>query len=83
MFCISSLAGGGAEKLLIQILKRFNFQAFEVDLFVFNKIGIYFDDIPPQVNWFTKETENRQLSKEYDIEVAFLEGTATNVYCTT
>ena len=77
LFCISSLAGGGAEKLLIQILKRFNFQAFEVDLFVINKIGVYFDDIPPQVNWFTKETENGQLSKEYDIEVAFLEGTST------
>jgi len=29
LFCVSSLAGGGAEKLLIQILKRFNYQEYD------------------------------------------------------
>ncbi len=77
LFCVSSLAGGGAEKLLIQILKRFNYQAYQVDLYVFHPIGVYFDDIPPQVDWFTQKTENGQLSKNYDIEIAFLEGTST------
>lgn len=77
LFCIDTLTGGGAEKLLIQILKRFNYDVFLVDLYVMNNYGVYFDDIPPQVNWFTRENENRQLSKRYDIEIAFLEGTPT------
>jgi len=77
LFCVSSLAGGGAEKLLVQILKRFDYQAYDVYLYVFHYIGVYFDDIPPQVNWFTKETENGQLSQQFDIEVAFLEGSST------
>ena len=77
LFCIDTLTGGGAERLLIQILKRFNYDVFLVDLYVMNNYGVYFDDIPPQVNWFTRENENRQLSKRYDIEIAFLEGTPT------
>ena len=71
LFCVSSLAGGGAEKLLIQIMKRFNYQEYDVYLYVFNYIGVYFDDIPSQVNWFTQKTEKGQLSKDFDIEIAF------------
>ena len=77
LFCIDTLTGGGAEKLLIQILKRFNYDVFQVDLYVMHKIGVYFDDIHPQVNWFTPENENGRLSKRYEIEIAFLEGAPT------
>jgi len=77
LICIDTLTSGGAEKLLIQMLKRFDYHIFKIDLFVMYHIGVYFDDIPQQVNFFTKENERGHLSKKYDIEIAFLEGAPT------
>ena len=73
LFCIDTLGGGGAEKLLIDILKRFDYE-----LLVLFEEGIYFADIPEEVSWFFPGSE-KVKNRFYDIEIAFLEGLAVNI----
>lgn len=75
LFCIDTLGGGGAEKLLIDILKRLSPKQYTIALFIIHKTGIYFDVIPSHVNWFTSESLTLYNDKVYDTEIAFLEGT--------
>ncbi|MFR8359721.1 MAG: hypothetical protein ACLVEJ_31455 [Parabacteroides sp.] len=65
-----TLGGGGAEKLLIDILKRFDYEKYAVDLLVLFEEGIYFADIPEEVSWFFPGSE-KVKNRFYDIEVAF------------
>jgi glycosyltransferase involved in cell wall biosynthesis len=53
LFIIPSLEEGGAERVLVNLLKRFDYSRFRVDLFVVEKRGIYFDELPSQVEVFT------------------------------
>lgn len=50
LFLINSLHSGGAEKLLIDLLKVFDYSKYDVTLFYFLKGGIYLKDIPQQVH---------------------------------
>ena len=78
-FCIDSLGCGGAERLLIDILRRLDYNRFDVSLFVLSNIGEYIADIPEQVKWCTSFSVGRfgeLLNDRYDVEVAFLEGLA-------
>lgn len=75
LFCIETLGGGGAEKLLIDILKRFDFDKYAVDLLVLFEGGVYFADIPEEVSWFSLASGKIE-KRLYDVEVAFLEGWA-------
>ena len=75
MFCIDTLGGGGAEKLLIDVLKRFDYDKYAVDLLVLFEEGIYFVDIPEEVSWFFPGS-GKVKKRFYDIEIAFLEGLA-------
>ncbi|MEG0993524.1 MAG: glycosyltransferase [Bacteroidales bacterium] len=45
-----ALDGGGAEKVLIDILHNFDYTKYKVDLLVLFKYGVYLNQIPPQVN---------------------------------
>ncbi len=49
LFVIHSLEEGGAERVLINLLKRFDYKRYEVDLCVVEKRGIYFGELPHQV----------------------------------
>jgi glycosyltransferase involved in cell wall biosynthesis len=53
LFIIPSLEEGGAERVLVNLLNKFDFQRFEVDLCVVENRGIYFGEIPSQVNIIT------------------------------
>lgn len=75
LFCIDTLGGGGAEKLLIDVLKRFDYDKYAVDLLVLFEEGIYFVDIPEEVSWFFPGS-GKVKKRFYDIEIAFLEGLA-------
>ncbi|MCL1933936.1 MAG: glycosyltransferase [Candidatus Azobacteroides sp.] len=77
LFCIETLTGGGAEKLLIDILHRINYEYFDIDLCVLKNVGVYFNDIPDSVKYFIYEDALSLPSKNYDVEVAFLEGEST------
>ena len=77
LFCIHTLGGGGAEKLLIDILKRMDTDAFEVDLCVISRGGVYYDFLPDYVNYYAYNDDGAFLDKQYDVEIAFLEGEPT------
>lgn len=44
------LGGGGAERVLIDILRNLDYSAVDVDLALICKGGILMDEVPPQVN---------------------------------
>lgn len=58
LFLIPSLPGGGAEKVLIDFLRHFDYTKFEVTLFLEYKEGIYVDDIPDRVRLKTLHGKN-------------------------
>ena len=49
LFVISALEAGGAEKSLINLLKLFDYNRYQVDLLLFKKEGIFMDQIPEEV----------------------------------
>jgi len=50
LFLIPSLRGGGAERTLINLLHKIDYNRYEVDLVVVSKIGPYIDDVPDEVD---------------------------------
>ena len=77
LFCMETLAGGGAEKNLISILKRMNPEQYEIDLLLLRKEGVYLKDIPDYVTWYELRKDDGRLSTNFDIEIAFMEGHPT------
>lgn len=53
LFLLTNLAGGGAEKVLVDILRHTDFERYEVDLLLVVKEGIYLDSLPEQVNIYS------------------------------
>lgn len=49
LFIMSSLGGGGAEKVLVTMLKNFDYERFDVDLALTSNTGIYLNEVPSQV----------------------------------
>ncbi len=74
---METLAGGGAEKNLIEILKRIDPNRYEIDLLLIRKEGVYINDIPAHVTWYSLGEDNGRLSQQFDIEIAFMEGYPT------
>jgi glycosyltransferase involved in cell wall biosynthesis len=52
LFLITNMDGGGAEKVLIQILQKIDYTKYDVDLGIIYHKGVYLNDIPSQVNTF-------------------------------
>lgn len=50
LFIIPSLNAGGAEKSLVNLLNHFNYEEYEVDLFIFCRGGIFEQFLPEEVN---------------------------------
>lgn len=48
-FSITNLGSGGAEKILINILKHLPRDKYQLSLFLFEKSGVYLEDIPKDV----------------------------------
>ena len=46
LFIITSLEGGGAEKVLVDILNNFNYAKFDVTLLLLHNRGVYLDFVP-------------------------------------
>lgn len=107
MFLIESLAGGGAEKVLVTLLKHLDKTKFDITLCCVTRIGKYLDDLPSSVRFLYLLPNPDSLSgislflykikyhliykippkwayrlfvpKGNDVEVAFLEGSATRI----
>lgn len=50
LFIIPSLEGGGAERVLLNILLAFDYNKYNVDLYLGNNSGVYNQDIPAEIN---------------------------------
>ena len=99
MFMIPHLKGGGAERVLIDLLGRLDQKKFEITLIVLQHQGVYLDQIPAGINvqylmkgsgwmywlqsriikYFRKSYYRLKIKEQYDVEIAFLEGMATNL----
>lgn len=51
LFIMNSLDGGGAERILIDVLRNFDYDRYEVDLVLIYGVGIYMKDIPSNVHY--------------------------------
>ncbi len=49
LFLIPSLRGGGAERTLINLLHKINYDRYDIDLVVVSKIGHYINELPEEV----------------------------------
>ena len=58
LFIMPSLSGGGAEKVLIDILKHFDYASYEVTLFLEFKEGTYLNDLPNEVRLLALHPKN-------------------------
>ncbi|WP_294095066.1 glycosyltransferase [uncultured Cetobacterium sp.] len=50
LIIIETLNGGGAEKVLLDILKKLDTKKYSVDIFLLNKEGIYLKEVSERVN---------------------------------
>ena len=60
LFLLTNLSGGGAEKVLIDILRHTDFTRYEVDLLLVVKEGVYLTSVPNDVKVYSLY-ENRGL----------------------
>ncbi len=58
LFMMPALPGGGAEKVLIDILKNFDYNSYEVTLLLEYREGIYLNDIPGKVRVLALHRQN-------------------------
>jgi glycosyltransferase involved in cell wall biosynthesis len=57
LFVINNLNCGGAEKALISLLETIDYSCYNVDLFLFKHEGLFYSQIPSQVNVLTEPLE--------------------------
>ncbi|PEA20195.1 glycosyl transferase [Bacillus cereus] len=50
LFVMPSLAAGGGEKSLVNLLSQIDYTLYNVDLYLFNKTGSFFSALPKEVN---------------------------------
>ena len=55
LFVINTLGGAGAEKALLELLKRFSPQQYEIDLYVLLDQGELISQVPKYVNILNTE----------------------------
>lgn len=100
MIMIPTLGGGGAEKILVDVLNNIDLQNLDITLILLKKKGIYISKLRKDIKLKTISKNNNiiidKLQKilikfcpkafnflfireKYDIEVAYLEGLASNL----
>ena len=56
LFIINNLNCGGAEKALVSLLQTIDYSEYAVDLFVFKHEGVFFENLPKEVEVLEEET---------------------------
>lgn len=57
LFVIPNLGAGGAEKSLVNLLNELDYSLYDVDLFLFSRTGLFYHQLPPQVNIIESNTD--------------------------
>lgn len=84
LFVLPTLKGGGAERVVCNLMNGLNKDIFEINLFLFNEKGVYWNLIDKEINIFLaskKENISKfsiisslcKISKDMDIIVASME----------
>lgn len=71
LFIMPAMLNGGAEKVLIDILKHFDYSLFEVTLLLETKDGPYVEDIPEQVELIYLHKKNLWIERLYRYLIMF------------
>ncbi|OUS78068.1 glycosyl transferase [Paenibacillus sp. MY03] len=50
LFVIPSLAAGGGERSLVNLLSQIDYSKFDVDVFLFHQVGMFLEHLPEQVS---------------------------------
>ena len=50
LFVMESMGSGGGERSLLTLLQLTDYEKYDVDLLLFNPVGLFMDMLPPQVN---------------------------------
>lgn len=91
LFILPSLAGGGAERVVCNLINSIDKKTFKCDIFLFKNDGVYFNLLPNHINVFYG-SENKisyikiiyelyKISKDYDILVGAMELMPTYMAC--
>lgn len=70
LFIAASLAGGGAEKVLIDLLRHTDYSKYEVDLCLVTNKGVYLNQIPSEVKYFYLYDNNEGFKYKIDFVLA-------------
>ena len=62
LFLVESLAGGGAEKVLLTLLKNLDYTKFEVTLCCVTDVGVYVKQLPKSVHYLSVLPDFKSLS---------------------
>lgn len=65
LFLMPAMLNGGAEKVLIDILKNFDYTKYDVTLLLETEDGPYIDDIPQQVRLISFHKKNLWIERLY------------------
>lgn len=72
MFVIPSLEGGGAEKVLVDIISNLNNKKYRLMLVLFNAKGIFLEKIPPDIEIYDLKKRSKYSILFLIIKLAFL-----------
>lgn len=72
VFLISSLDGGGAEKVLVDIVTQLDQNKYSIHLILFEKKGVYISSIPHHVEMYDLRKKNRYSFLKIVIQIAYL-----------
>lgn len=65
LFVMNNLSSGGAEKSLSSLLSVIDFSKYEVDLLLFRNDGIYFQDLPSEINRIQEPLEYKYFDMSF------------------
>lgn len=76
LFVIPSLDAGGAEKSLVNLLNEFDFEKYEVHLFMMTRRGVFISQLPAKVKILPESPDYQTFSTKFhkSIVTFFLQG---------
>ncbi len=69
LFVIPSLHAGGGEKSLINLLNQIDYDLYNVDLFLFNKSGLFINSLPKPVKILELQDTYKIFTQDLDISI--------------
>ena len=65
LFAINNLEGGGAEKVLVDLVNNLNKKIYTVDLFLIDKTGVFLEKLDKDIKVLSSYIENHPLKERY------------------